>query len=510
MILRTEPARLRLAPLVAALVAIGGIGVPACSSAQPLGASMPANWVPGDGRGVAALMQALAAARRPPSHSPDGAATTRIVTNCADDDGDGTLRATLAAAGTGDVIELGELQCSAITLAQGAIPIEADRVTVHGRGAQAIAIDGDGVDRVLVHYGGDALLLQGVTVRNGFNQLAGYKVAGGACIIGNGDIVLDHSVVSGCVSIGEGAYGGAILARNITLYTSTLSNNVTQGSLLKTLTAAYGAGLFAYRAKATLYDSTIIGNRAIIDPANKFGSYDTGAGVFTDNGGMAVRSSFSGNYTDGTGAAIASHAGFVLNNSTISGNIAGKAGGGLFVRPVYDVSIYNSTIAHNQARIGGGIYISGLAQPVSLQSTLVAENTSTSGGADIAALKAQTIGGANNLVGASSGVLLPNDTLHAAPLLLPLADNGGPTLTHALKAGSPAIDRGNNAGGLDTDQRGSGFARVQGKAPDIGAFERALGPVAVAEAAPVRSPWALLPLGVLLALAGARRFRHLR
>jgi len=105
---------------------------------------------------------------------------------------------------------------------------------------------------------------------------------------------------------------------------------------------------------------------------------------------------------------------------------------------------------------------------------------------------------------------LPNDTSHAAPLLLPLADNGGPTLTHALNAGSPAIDHGNNLGGLDTDQRGSGFARVQGKAPDIGAFERSFGPVAVAEAAPVRSPWALLLLGLLLGLIGARRHRHLR
>ena len=61
------------------------------------------------------------------------------------------------------------------------------------------------------------------------------------------------------------------------------------------------------------------------------------------------------------------------------------------------------------------------------------------------------------------------------PLLGPLANNGGPTQTEALLAGSPAIDKGPNP--LPTfplnanDQRGSGFARVVGPAVDIGAFE---------------------------------------
>jgi hypothetical protein len=55
------------------------------------------------------------------------------------------------------------------------------------------------------------------------------------------------------------------------------------------------------------------------------------------------------------------------------------------------------------------------------------------------------------------------------PLLGPLADNGGPTQTHALLPGSPAIDRGRNDLGLATDQRG--FGRVAGRAADMGAFE---------------------------------------
>jgi hypothetical protein len=57
------------------------------------------------------------------------------------------------------------------------------------------------------------------------------------------------------------------------------------------------------------------------------------------------------------------------------------------------------------------------------------------------------------------------------PLLLPLADNGGPTRTHALSSASPAIDAGNNSAGFATDQRGKAFVRVAGARADIGAFE---------------------------------------
>jgi hypothetical protein len=57
------------------------------------------------------------------------------------------------------------------------------------------------------------------------------------------------------------------------------------------------------------------------------------------------------------------------------------------------------------------------------------------------------------------------------PMLGPLADNGGPTRTHALLPGSPAIDHGSNPAGLVADQRGGLFLRTVGAAADIGAFE---------------------------------------
>ena len=84
---------------------------------------------------------------------------------------------------------------------------------------------------------------------------------------------------------------------------------------------------------------------------------------------------------------------------------------------------------------------------------------------------ADPLSGADNFIG-TSALPVPADTLTGDPMLAPLADNGGRTLTHALLSGSPAIDAGNNAQGLLYDQRGIGFPRVRGTRADIGAFER--------------------------------------
>jgi hypothetical protein len=64
-----------------------------------------------------------------------------------------------------------------------------------------------------------------------------------------------------------------------------------------------------------------------------------------------------------------------------------------------------------------------------------------------------------------------NNLLNVDPRLGPLADNGGPTRTHALLPDSPALDAGTNPGALPTDQRGPGFFRTSGPRPDIGSFE---------------------------------------
>jgi hypothetical protein len=76
-----------------------------------------------------------------------------------------------------------------------------------------------------------------------------------------------------------------------------------------------------------------------------------------------------------------------------------------------------------------------------------------------------------NTARATLGPGSANNLLNRDPLLGPLADNGGPTLTHALLPGSPAINAGSNLSNLTTDQRQAGFPRVFESAVDIGAFE---------------------------------------
>ena len=83
-----------------------------------------------------------------------------------------------------------------------------------------------------------------------------------------------------------------------------------------------------------------------------------------------------------------------------------------------------------------------------------------------------TVTNANNDGGGSLRAAI--ELANTDPLLGPLADNGGPTLTIALLPGSPAIDAGRVVPGVTADQRG--VPRPQGAAPDIGAFEVATAP----------------------------------
>ena len=110
---------------------------------------------------------------------------------------------------------------------------------------------------------------------------------------------------------------------------------------------------------------------------------------------------------------------------------------------------------------------------VNFQSTIVSGNTCNGKPQDIWGRPqfGDAVVGANNLIGASA-VAVPSDTINADPRLAPLADNGGPTLTHALPIDSPAIFRGNNTVGHAYDQRGPPFLRVNRVRADIGAYER--------------------------------------
>ena len=180
-----------------------------------------------------------------------------------------------------------------------------------------------------------------------------------------------------------------------------------------------------------------------------------------------IASTLSGNMAqgnEGTGGGIYSSGSLSFADDTLSGNSASTNGGGVYADGT--ATLTNDTIAGNTAPTGGGVYVvaNPFAGDVTLYNTIVASNT----GGDISgSLDAHLATGqppsSHNLIGGD-------------PKLGPLADNGGPTQTMALLAGSPAIDAGSNALALGpdgkpllTDQRG--YARIVDGIVDIGAYE---------------------------------------
>ena len=140
----------------------------------------------------------------------------------------------------------------------------------------------------------------------------------------------------------------------------------------------------------------------------------------------------------------------------------------------FKAQIFNCTITANTGKgaFAAGLYGGFASTPESiLQSTIIAGNTASGVELDVGSQFGLPLFGSNNLIRSSQdGTRVPFDTIVEDPLLGPLQDNGGPTRTHALLPGSPAIDNGKGSPGVSFDQRGRGFPRVIIK-PDIGAFE---------------------------------------
>ena len=213
---------------------------------------------------------------------------------------------------------------------------------------------------------------------------------------------------------------------------------------------------------STVTRSTITGN-----------SSGTGGGLdVVGNMTLAViDTTVAGNVAPGVmgeGGGINAETGAVLNviNSTISGNSATADGGAIHVigltKPT--VNVLSSTITANTAANGGGTFPEA-GNTVNLKGSILAGNTGTVSGPDCGgALTSQ----GNNLVGNTSGCPIanqqPTDIIGQNPQLGLLADNGGPTQTHALAPSSPAIDAG-PPDAPPTDQRGVP------RSPDIGAYE---------------------------------------
>ncbi len=207
-------------------------------------------------------------------------------------------------------------------------------------------------------------------------------------------------------------------------------------------------------------------------------------------------STFSSNRAQSGGGAIDSFEAITsISNTTISGNAA-DFGGGIYSEKSA-VSIWQSTVVRNTALKSVGGILTSATKPVSttIHNTIVAGNTVLGKPSDLSTNNSSFVNvsqlSSNNLIGdrLSAGGLvhrIKGNILGAGStnLFRPLADNGGPTATHALLPGSPAINAGNPAFALDaealpltTDQRG--FPRFSFGTNDIGAFEVAENPISI-------------------------------
>lgn len=329
--------------------------------------------------------------------------------------------------------------------------------------------------------------------------------------------VLKDSLITGNRSISQASGGVAIISGAAEITSTTFSSNISktgEGAALyvndntsavvdgcrfvANETSDAGGAIAVMEAQFTLVDSIVSANTA-----------SAGGGIFSDGAMMTIRdSAIHGNRAFRGGGVFGRNGETTLDNSTISGNTVkkrnaytsyGGEGGGVMG---YDelITLINTTITGNNASVeGGGVWLrtGGIYGPGGLTAmrTIISGNNAPKGAQVVAksdefvTLDEFNIFGADGeagLIGITPGTsdIVPPAGVSAADLVRPaLFPNGGPTLTHALPPGSPAIDAAPSAACAgQTDQRGvarnyNGDGVPSANECDIGAFEWANEPV---------------------------------
>ena len=305
-------------------------------------------------------------------------------------------------------------------------------------------------------------LVSGATVQvsgGEFSDNVGFGVAGGLLASSTGSISVsgtafrrnDAGTGPGgglfVSSAGDAALTNVEASENSALQGSgifavaTNSLSVTGGRIVNNGgSAGIGGGLFASGATGTITDTTIDGNVMNGPGGGLFANFSN---TLTMSGTTVSNNHAAGLGGLGGGAYVAVANPSTFTNSTFSGNVADAQGGALLVGG--NLTARNLTIADNTSPMGSAVLNGGVFTPIS---TIIAGSAGSH-----CAGSAVTSGG-NNIDSNGTCVLAgPNDHV-ADPQLGPLADNGGPTLTHLPAASSPAIDGGAAAGCPATDQRG--------------------------------------------------------
>ena len=357
----------------------------------------------------------------------------------------------------------------------GTVTSITSNIDINGPGASQLDIhrQSGGDYRVLNVTGAGDAQVSGVTVSNGRLTALGHAGAG---IQNAGFLVLEDSVVRDSqVSVAEdvgspSAGGGGIFnSGSLTIRRSTITNNAVSSYQFApsgtTSSEATGAGIYN--------NGNLLVERSTIDNNNVFAqlaSNDPGASASAGGGGMV-------NY--GPNATV--------RVSTISGNRTNASAPGPPSAPtlttqgagIYNlgtITLASDTIAFNTADSSTNLSSHGSAS-LSAQGTETVTNSILWGGASPNCDGSVNTDGGFNLDAGASTCQGLEAALHSDPQLTGgLAENGGPTRTHALSPTSPALDAG-SSGGDTTDQRAktrpidiAGVTNA-GDGADIGAVE---------------------------------------
>jgi hypothetical protein len=415
-------------------------------------------------RGILTICLALACAVAIPAH-----ATTITVTNV-NDSGPGSLRSAIAAASDGDTIQFDPaLKGQTITLTSGELFIN-NNLTITGPGPSQLTVKrstagGTPAFRIF-HILKHTVTIEGLSIINGRALALGGKSpdAGGGIFCDDEEfnnerlaVTVSNCVISGNTAGGPGGFGGgggiSFGAINcfapppmLTVNNCTISGNSCQGFK--------GGGMYISICDPTGMSSVTISNSTISGNAADW----SGGGIDNLGGNIGVV--------------------LTINNSTISGNTVTFDGGGIYNDGVGGhaaLRINNSTLSGNSANSGGAINNTasfGGTATLDIGDTIL--NSGATGGTLFNDGGTVTSRGYNLSSDDAGGNLNgPGDQINTDAILGPLQDNGGPTFTHALLLGSPAIDTGdpNFTPPPFFDQRGPGFVRVVNGRIDKGSFE---------------------------------------
>ena len=418
-------------------------------------------------------------------------AATITITNT-NDSGPGSLRQALANANDRDTINFAVT--GTIGLTSGELLVDKN-VTISGPGTAILTVDGNLTSRVFHIGSGKTVSISGLTLTNGS---AGSENGGG--------ILNDHAILTmdSCILLNSGAFsrGGGIYndgsggSAALTIFNSTVTLNG----------ASYaGGGIYndadnGGSATVTIMNSTIDRNTAAYNDI-PFGGGEAG-GVYNGVGTMTITNSSVNdnsaglpgpNFPTGFGGGISNYGTLTITNSTINSNYCFLFAGGVYNdgtltitnstvsgngavgqhdgQPwgyggeiVGEVTLTNSTLSGNYANLSAG----GIDGSGAIGNTILNYNSDANITGTMTSLgyNLSSDDGGGNLTG-------PGDQINTDPMIGPLQNNGGPTLTHALLPGSPAVNAGdpNFTPPPFYDQRGSPFVRVFNGRIDIGAFE---------------------------------------